>query len=37
MHNWVKSEQWFAITSAKSAATFQASLKLVREEAGVQL
>ena len=34
MHNKVKSEQCFAVTSAKSVAVFQASLKVVREDAG---
>ena len=37
IHNKVKSEQHFAVTSAKRVAVFQASLKVVREEAGVQL
>ena len=37
MHNKVKSKQHFAVTSAKGLAVFQASLKLVREEAGAQL
>ena len=37
MQNKVKSEQSFAVTSAKRVAFFQASLKLVREEAGAQL
>ena len=34
MHEKVKSEQCFVVTSAKRVAVFQASLKLVREEAG---
>ena len=37
MHTKVKSEQCLAVTSAKRVAVFQASLKLVRKEAGVQL
>ena len=37
MHNKVKSEQHFAITSVKRVAVFQASLKVVREEVGAQL
>ena len=37
MHNKVKSEQCFAVLSAQRVAVFQASLKLVREEAGAQL
>ena len=36
-HNKVKSEQCFAVTSAKRVAVFQASLKVVREDAGAQL
>ena len=36
-YNEVKSEQCFAVTSAKRVAVFQASLKVVREEAGAQL
>ena len=36
IHNKVKSEQCFAVTSAKRVAAFQASLKVVREEAGSQ-
>ena len=34
MHNKVKLEQCFAVTSSEKVAVFQASLKLVREEAG---
>ena len=37
IHNKVKSEQSFAVTSAKRVAVFQASLKVVREEAIAQL
>ena len=37
IHNKVKSEQCFAVTSAKRVAVFQAILKVVREEAGAQL
>ena len=37
MYNKVESEQCFPATSAKSMTIFQACLKLVREEAGVQL
>ena len=37
MQNQVKSEQWFAVTRAKWVAVFQASLKVVRQEAGAQL
>ena len=37
IHNIVKSEQYFTGTSAKRVAVFQASLKVVREEAGAQL
>ena len=37
IHNKVKSEQCFAVTSANRIAVFQASLKVVREEAGAQL
>ena len=37
IHNKVKSEQHFAVTSAKRVAVFQASLKVVREEVGAQL
>ena len=33
----VKSEQCFAVTSAKRVAVFQASLKVVREDTGAQL
>ena len=33
IHNKNKSEQHFAVTSAKRVAVFQASLKVVREEA----
>ena len=33
MHNKVKSEQHFALTSVKMVVIFQASLKLIREEA----
>ena len=33
----VKSEQHFAVTSAKMVAVFQASLKLVRKEATAQI
>ena len=33
-HNKVKSEQCFAVTSAKRVAVFQANLKVVREDAG---
>ena len=33
MHSKVKSEQYFAVTSAKRVAVFQASLQLVGEEA----
>ena len=33
----VKSEQRFAVTSAKRVAVFQANLKVVREDAGAQL
>ena len=36
-HNKVKSEQCFAVTSAKRVAVFQANLKVVREDAGAQL
>ena len=36
MHNQVKSEQSFPVTSTKRVAIFQASLKLVRKEAGSQ-
>ena len=36
-HNKVKSEQCFAVTSAKRVAVFQASLKVVIEEVGAQL
>ena len=37
MHNKVKSEQCFAVISAKKVAIFQASLKLVREDEKPQL
>ena len=37
IHNKVKSEQCFAVTSAKRVPVFQVSLKVVREEAGAQL
>ena len=37
IHNKVKSEQHFTVTSAKGVTVFQASLKVVREEAGAQL
>ena len=37
MLNKIKSEQYMAVISVKKVAIFQASLKLVREEAGVQL
>ena len=37
MCNKVQSEQCFAVTSAKSVASFQASLKWVREEARAKL
>ena len=37
IHNKAKSEQCFAVTSAKRVAVFQASWKVVREEAGAQL
>ena len=37
IHNKVKSEQYFAVTSAKRVAVFQASSNLVREEASSQL
>ena len=37
MHKSVKSEHCFAVTGAKRVAVFQASLKLVREEACAQL
>ena len=37
IHNKVKSEQHFAVTSAKRVAVFQASWKVVREEVGAQL
>ena len=33
----VKSEQYFAVTSAKGVAVFEASLTLVREEIRAQL
>ena len=36
IHNKVKSEKWITVTSAKRAAVFQASLKVVREEASAQ-
>ena len=36
-HNKVKSEQCFAVTSAKRVAVFQASFKVVREDMGGQL
>ena len=36
-HNKVKSEQHFAVTSAKRVAVFQASLKVVREDTSAQL
>ena len=35
IHSNTKSEQWFAVTSAKMLAVFQASLKL--EETGIYL
>ena len=34
MNNKDKSEQYFVVTSTKRVAVFQASLKVVREEAG---
>ena len=37
MHNKVKSEQCFPVTSAKRVMVFQASLKVAREEAGARL
>ena len=37
MHNNAESEQRLAVTSAKRVAIFQASLKLVKEEAGAQI
>ena len=37
IHNKVKSEQCFAVTSAIRVAVFQASLEVVREEAGANL
>ena len=37
MHNKVKSEQHFAVTSAKRWAVFLESLKVVREEAGAHI
>ena len=37
INNKVKSEQCFTVTSAKRAAVFQASLKIMREEAGAHL
>ena len=37
IHNKVKSEQHFAVTSAKRVAVFQANLKIVRAEVGAQL
>ena len=37
IHNKVKSQQCFAVTSAKRVAVFQASLKVLREEVGAQL
>ena len=37
MHNKVTSEQHFAVTCGKRIPFFQASLKLVREEAAAQL
>ena len=37
MHNKVKSEQCFAVTSAKKVAFFQLNYKLRGEEAGTQL
>ena len=37
IHSKVKSEQYLAVTSAKRVAVFQASLNVVREEAGAQL
>ena len=36
MHNEVKSEETFAVTSAKRIAVFQISSKIAREEAGDQ-
>ena len=37
MQNKVKSEQCFKVTTARRVAVFQASLKVVREEAGAHL
>ena len=37
IHNKVKPEQHFVVTSAKRVAVFQASLKVVRKEAGAKL
>ena len=37
MHNKVKSEQHYAVISAKRVAVFQATLKLVREESRAKL
>ena len=37
LHNKIKSQQHFVVTSANRVTVFQASLKVVREEAGAQL
>ena len=37
IHNKLKSEQHFAVASAKRVAVFQASLNIVREEISAQL